>query len=237
MMIINPFVFGSGSPTPPPDPYLANRVSMLHLDGNATDVSGKVWTPNATLPYNTTTPLYGTGSLGPITALGQALTSPVSADFTFGTGDFTVELAFRFPTGSTYAGKYFFDGISGATGNLTVIQFNPTGNLAYYDPVTGAGSGALYANGPSAVSLADGLRHTVAISKVSGTIYAFCDGVMWGSQASSHNKTQTQVRLNGYGAALNLGCLNAVFDELRITKGVGRYTSNYIPSSLPFSDV
>lgn len=213
------------------DPYFASVAALLHFDGNATDVKGKVWTVSGSPGYETTSPLYGTGSLKTDGFGGsEYLTSPSSADFNFGTGDFTIELAVAVLAG-TPAGYYFFDAIGG---NLTVIQWNPTGHLAYYDPVTGS-AGALYNNGPANAALVGNGRHEIAICRSGSTIYAFCDGVMWGSQAgATHNKTHTQVRINGYGAGTTQGNVNTLFDEVRITKGVARYTANYTPRSTPF---
>lgn len=213
------------------DPFFANVSALLHLDSNLNDVTGKVWTPNGTITYDTSTPLYGSGSGVFAAALANA-TSASSADFNFGTGDFTVELAFRFPSGSTPANGYLFD--MGA-GNLTVIQTTQTGKLAYYDPVTGTGS-TLYTAGPGPTSFADGNRHTVAVTRSGTTVRAFFDGVMWASGTSNHNKTHTTACINKYGGDNTHGNVNITMDEVRVTKGVARYISNYFPATSPFPD-
>lgn len=213
------------------DPFFANVSALLHFDGNGVDVTGKTWTASNSPTFDTVAPLYGTGSLQ--TGSGPAYyTSPSNAGFNFGTGNFTIEIAFSIPSGATPAGYYFFDGVG--AGNLTVIQWNPSGDLAYYDPVTGS-SGSLYNNGPSSSALAGTGRHTIAICRSGTTIYAFFDGVMWASQTgANHNKTHTQVRINDNGSTPGQGNPLTKIDEVRITKGVARYTSNYTPSSIPF---
>ncbi len=218
------------------DPFFGNVSSLLHFDSDTVDVKGKVWAATNTPTYDTTTPLYGSGSLNTGTTGGGGivyLTSPSSADFTLGIGDFTIEFAFSILTGATPAGYYFFDGVG--AGNLCVVQWNPRAKLAYYDPVTGA-SGALYNNGPSSGPLAGTGRHTVAICRSGTTIYTFFDGVLWGSQTgANHNKSFTQGRINSYGGSSGPNSNPATkIDEFRITKGVARYTANYTPTSGPF---
>lgn len=216
------------------DPNFANVSALLHVDGNLTDQKGHVWTPTGTIAYETASQINGSASIKFATTA-VTLTSESDAAFNFGTGPFTLEFAIKFygsGVGGVPAGYYFMD--AGA-GNLTAVQWNPTGYLAYYDPVTGPG-GALYNDGPKNTTLTDGNVHRIAITRDgSGVIRAFCDGVMWGSQSgATHNKTHTTFGLNRYGGDLTHGGSDYLMDEIRITKGVCRYTANYTPSTAPF---
>lgn len=214
------------------DPYFANVVALLHLDSNYTDQIGTVWTPTGTPVFETASPIAGSGSLK-FAASAQTVTSASSSLFNFGTGDFTLEFAIKFfgtAVGSTPAGWYFMDA---GSGNLTAIQWNPSGKLAYYSPVT-TDTGALYSNGPANTTITDGNVHRIAVSRASGTTRAFCDGTMWASQTGdTSNKTHTTFCLNKYGGDTTHGGLGYMMDEVRITKGVARYTANYSPSSFP----
>jgi hypothetical protein len=212
------------------DPFFASVSDLLHFDGNLTDIKTKTWTPTGSPTYDTTTPLFGSGAIV-FSGTTKYVVSASSTVHNFGTGDFTIEFAIKFPAGSTPASTYIFD--AGA-GNLTAVQFTPSGTLAYYDPVTDT-AGALYNNGPDNSLVADGNWHRVAIVRISSIITAYFDGVAWGSQSgANHNKTHTTLCLNKYGGDATHGSTNLSMDELRVTKGVGRYSANYTPATAAF---
>jgi len=69
--------------------YAANVVSFLHFDGDLTDTSGKIWTPSGTAAASTVRNKTGSGSL--YLDGGSYLSGPTTADFDFGSGDFTID--------------------------------------------------------------------------------------------------------------------------------------------------
>jgi Concanavalin A-like lectin/glucanases superfamily len=83
-------------------------------------------------------------------------------------------------------------------------------------------------------SIVNNVWTNIVISRSSGTNYLFQDGVLIGSG------TQTFPVLNNIisiGAAFNYGfSFKGYIDEVRITKGVARYTQNFIPQTAPFAD-
>lgn len=208
------------------DPYWANVVSLLHFDGadgstTFTDQTGKSWTPAGSVQIDTAQSKFGGAS-----CLFNGTTDYLTcthADFTLGTGDFTIEMWVRL--NSTAGNQYLLD----IGSNGTIISFY-SGRILYYDSVTGIG-GDLYTAGPT---LSTGQFYHIAVSRNSGVIRAFCDGIKWGEQAGAQNKTATNANIGRYGGGGHY--LDGWLDELRITKGVGRYTANFTPPTASFPD-
>ena len=104
-----------------------------------------------------------------------------------------------------------------------------SGRLAWY-------SGGYVLAGATAVN--DGAWHHVAAARSAGTLRFFVDGVLDGSAALGRNFNTNLV----LGIGAQVGSRNSAYDfpgyidELRITKGVGRYTANFAPPTGPFPD-
>jgi hypothetical protein len=136
-----------------------------------------------------------------------------------GTGDITVEMWAHLTT--IAAGSYFFDMI---TGNQLVIQVGGDSgiNFGYYDASTGI-SGPLYEGGPVATTGAD---FHIAVSRQSGIMRAFVNGVMWGSGASSKSFTDPVAVVGQFGPGGHHQF--AYINQVRIT-AAARYTANFTP--------
>ena len=163
---------------------------------------------------------------------GDYLTVPSSADFAFGTGDFTVEFWLKSQNSSNQRGILQ---ISDATGGLSTSYAN---GLVFYFP-TGSGSIGAVVNGAGLQSANNILSlntwYHVAATR-SGTSFAmFVDGVQIITSTSSANLTASNLAVGGYYNTSYL--LNGYIDDLRITKGVARYTSNFTPPTAPFPDL
>lgn len=92
------------------DPYWANVVSLLHMDGangstTFTDQKGKTWTPNGNVQISTAQSVFG-GSSAAFDGVNDSLSIASHADFGFGTGDWTVECFVR---QTTTAAQVIFD--------------------------------------------------------------------------------------------------------------------------------
>lgn len=208
------------------DPYYANVVALLHFNGTDasttfTDEKGHTFTPAGNAQIDTAQSKFG-GASGLFDGTGDYISTPSSADFAYGTGDFTWEGWIRFAT--TAADQYFLD--HGSNGGM--IQYQ-AGTLRYYNPTTGTGS-ALYTPGGGALTA--GVWYHIAATRSSGTTRLFVDGVLKASASDSHNYGSQTLRFGGYGGG-GYG-LNGWLDDARITKGVARYTANFTPPSQEF---
>lgn len=224
-LLINPYCFASTAAT---DPNFSSVVALLHFDGSDssttfTDSSGyaRTFTPTGNAHITTAQSKHGTAS-GYFDGNGDYITAPSSTDFNFGTGDFTVETFIRFNTFPAVSGS-----IVGSYPGTWVLQYRPDqGNkIVWYD----GGSTA-----SAALSLSTGTWYHFAVCRSGTSLRIFLDGVQTGSTATN------TTNVNGTGA-LTIATLagagqsiDAWLDELRITKGVARYTSDFTPPTSAF---
>lgn len=211
------------------DEHWDKVVSLLHFDGNLTDDTGRVWNSTGTTNFSDLDAKFGKSAV----FAGSYVQGINDAGFIFNSDDFTVELFVKFsslPGSNTYSfvGNYYFndgwvlqyrndDGLGGRVrfsfgdSNYVDRSWSPTLNTWYH----------------------------LAVSRNSGLLYIFIDGLQLGATASfAHNIT-----VNG-GNSVNIGALKynssvlqyfyGSLDELRITKGVARYTENFTPPDAPF---
>lgn len=208
------------------DPYFSSVVALLHMDGadgstTFTDVKGHPFTANGNAQIDTAQRKFG-GASGLFDGTGDSLTTPSSADWAYGTGDFTWELQLRL---ATTAGNQHIIEHGGNNGTLSYDV-----GLRYYNPTAGVGS-PLYTTRPALIA---GVWHHVAVSRFGGTTRLFVDGVLKASGTDSHNYPTQALRFGDYSGGDF--AFNGHMDEVRITKGVARYTANFTPPQLPFAD-
>ena len=227
------------------DPYIANVVLLLHMAGadgatTFTDSSpaAKTITRAGAAQVSTTDALFGGSSLL-LDGSGDYLqTTTTLSSFAFGTGDFTVECWMN----TTDAGP----GV--------LLDFYETANTGcwqlYLDAPAFYGENTLSwwsTNGGSGVKIIgtdfnprDGEWHHIAVCRVSGVTRLFADGVVAGAVADTRDYTGSGISPMAVGAQVNTR--NAAYDfagridEVRITKGVGRYTTTFQRPTEPFPD-
>ena len=220
--IINPFRFtvaGGGG-----DPYFSSVKLLLHLDGSngatsATDSSSSARTMtfygNAQL--TTTSPKYGSAALL-LDGTGDYIDTPSSADFEFA-GDFTLE-AWVYLTTSSGSYKTIFG--SGTYGlyhySNTLVWYSTVGGLTTFGTIT------------------NDAWHHIAISRSGTSMKCFVDGVQSGSTlTSSTSFTCTATWKIGYDT-IGLAYLTSKIDDIRVTKGVARYTADFTAPTGAFPD-
>lgn len=222
--------YASGAATPA-------GIILMHFDGTNgsttfTDVHGVV-APTATgaAALDTSTFQFGTASLKMPTGTYISGTAS-SSSLNFGTGNFDLE-CWAFITANPGAGSVWFAGFRTTSSGASLLfgLDGPTGFLFCFrsDGTTNA-----YAR-MGAISL--NAWHAIALSRVSGNINFFVDGVYAGQATDSIN-------LNMNGLVFSVGSNTSIggtalggnmwIDELRISN-IGRYPPvNYTPSG-PFS--
>lgn len=217
------------------DPHALSVVSLLHCDeavdiygyGPGVDETGKVW-------HGTTVELYpSVKKFGASSA--YAAGSPCttyaddSADWHFGTGDFTIELwVYPIALSSTHQ-------IFGQWGDVTTS----------FNCLTSAdGSVSFNKNGASLVSMPAGTLAVntwthLAFSRVGGTMRAFADGVLEAQAVDSvaYIDSGEPLYLFRNNAAGGVWYFNALIDEWRVTKGVGRYNDTFAVQTAAFPNL
>jgi hypothetical protein len=213
----------------PSDPYFANVSLLLHMDGadgstTFTDSSSNALTVTAVgnAQVDTAQSKFG-GAAGLFDGSGDFLSIAENAVFGFGTGDFTCEAWVRL---NSTALQNILDFRTAANAQAWVWNITSS-KLGMYTP-----SGTLIAG---ATNLTTGVWYHVAITRESGTIRQFLNGAVDGSGLNSSNfQSSRPLRI---GANPSGGdAFNGHIDELRITKGIARYTAAFTPPTAPFPD-
>ena len=181
---------------------------------------------------------------------GDYATAPISSDFEFGTGDFTVE---GFVYVNSFSGIQKYVNLAsigrGALGGVPLVtngwtlRFESTQIIFYrYD-------GSVETTIARSTTVSTGTWHHIAVSRVGTNLRIFLNGTQVG--ATETNSTAYNKIATGGSQDLHIGrflsgditqqaplpyssFLNGYIDDLRITKGVARYTSNFTPPTAPF---
>lgn len=238
MSIAQRLIFGYGGGTPTPtDPYWSSVEALLHFEGadggtTFTDQSGKVWTATASATTSTAQMKFGSSS-GLFDGTTGEIHTPHSADFNLVTGDFTIE-AFVRPT-TLGAVNYVIqkDGVSGSSFSQWAIGIGS--GQPNFGWGTGNGVGG-FQSITATSTLLTGAWYHIAATRQGTTMRIFVDGVL------ENSLTQTQTMIDG-GKQVMVGYAPGSaaaqhfagnIDELRITKGVARYTASFTPPAMAF---
>jgi hypothetical protein len=174
---------------------------------------------------DTTTKKYGTGSME-FDGTGDWLKLFTTPNITLGSGDFTFE------------GWIYLNTVSGAQ---IIFDQRPASNQGVY-PVLYMNGAAMtwYINSSAAITssnLSTSTWYHFAIVRSSGSTKLYIDGTQSGSTYSDTNNYLASRSYIGISAFDETGGLNGYIDDLRITKGVARYTSAFTPPTAAFPDL
>jgi hypothetical protein len=216
-----------------------NNVSLLLTGDDLVDHSStpKTITNTGSVSVNNTTKKYGTGSMyfsGSSTgAMTTMLTVPTSSALDIKTGDFTIELWINTTSTQNYS-RIFMINSTYTTGSVGLYYDTGTGKLGFFVYDTGVGLASLAAP-------ALNTWHHVAVTRSGNTFTLFLNGELQQTttNALAMYSTSTPYYTIGNGDASVGGYspFTGYIDDLRVTKGVARYTSNFTPptAALPTS--
>ena len=207
-----------------------STVALLHCDGaNASTTvtdSGVLlsnWTAAGNAQISTAQSKFGGSSLY-FDGTGDYITPTAnSSNFAFGAGDFTIEMWVR-PTTITGADRFLYDGRPSATqGAYPTVYIDGGGYLKLYvssaTRITSAGT------------LSVNTWYHVAVCRSGTSTKIFVDGTQVGS-----TWTDTTVYLDAASRPIVGESFDGHLDEIRISKGVARYTSGFTPPTAPHPD-
>ena len=202
------------------------NVSLL-LNGNGSNGSttitdssayNRIITVNGNAQISTAQKKFGASSMF-FDGNGDYIRAANSSEFAFGTGDFTVEAWLR-GTGDFFETR---TALSSAGFGYAVTS----NTIKVWD---GQGGSYIY-NGSTTYDWTD--WHHVAISREGTTLRVFVDGSLDGTATTSRNLTEqggiVGANINQVVNTTNASVFNGYIDDLRITKGVARYTSAFTP--------
>ena len=153
-----------------------------------------------------------------------------SVDFELGSGDFTIEMWYYPQAQQDYSAIISRDGQDGPW-------------IIYHGTVLSSGNPYFSGIGASLSfgSIANYQWHHLAVTRASTVFRTFTNGVLVATGASSASATSSTDNLvigsNGGVTSGSARGIQAHIDDLRITKGVARYTSNFTPPTAPFPDI
>lgn len=218
------------------DFYTANVVLGLHCDGTNgsttfTDVTGKTVTANGNAQISTAQSKFG-GASGLFDGSGDRLTVPHSANLSFGAGDFTIECWIRptaFGAQQSIINKQAT--LASATGYL--LALSSTGAPSFY---AGDSTNGWDVSLVSGTNLSTGTWYHLAAVRSWNTFTLYVDGVSKATTTSSitvhDNANSLFIGTNTDGSTSSF---NGYLDDIRLTKGVARYTANFTPPTEAFT--
>ena len=206
------------------DQYESYIVFLSHFDGNNGD---SIVFDNTIIPISfvgvapklsTTQSKFGATSCA---CIGSGALTVNNASFNFGSGNLTIE-GFVYPTGS---------------GSPLLDCQSSTNLFAFYcDTSTSARLILNNANLISGITLTANAWQHIAIVRNGNTWNVYVNGVSAGSGTNSNSFDCTVSGIGG-AAVSGIHYFNGYVDEVRITKGIARYTSNFTPPTQAFDNV
>jgi hypothetical protein len=203
-----------------------NTILLTHFGGadgstTFTDETGKTITANGNAQIDTAQSKLG-GSSGLFDGTGDYLSTPDSADWAFGTGDFTIDFWVRF---SSTSGVQVIIGQYIDAANFWDINYeSPSIQIRFYPGPTAN----YYASWAPSINT----WYHIAWERTTTTAKLFIDGV---SQSLSEGTAFSTNDVTDLAAPLYIGSratsayFNGWLDELRISKGIARWTANFTP--------
>lgn len=223
--------------TPPTSSLTATTGTVLCVQATAyvTDSGPNdvVMTPLGSVTQAGSSP-FGSSYFGSLAFTGAvssyvAAAASNSADFAFGTGDFTIEGWVR--TNAFSTAGYIYDSRSGGSGTYPTLYINTAGVLSYH---------TLNADRISSSPLSTGTWYHVAVSRSGTSTRMFVNGVQAGSTWTDtttylNNSPRPVIGVSGFNTALN--SINGNISNLRVVKGTALYTADFTPSTTPLTAV
>lgn len=197
------------------DPYWNSVVLAMHMDDTGlTDLKGHAVTLKGNVARSSTQSKFG-GYSAAFDGSGDLASVASSSDFAFGTGDFTIEFFVR----------------QAVAGSAVLIDCRPnsSSNGEYITMYVDASVIYLYVSAAVRITgpvVSAGAWHHIALSRSSGSTRLFVDGTQAGATyADATSYISCPVNIGSSGDLVWV--LNGYIDDLRVTKGVARYTANF----------
>ena len=217
------------------DSFYANIAVLLHCDGTNgsttfTDNGPLTKTVNVggSAVISTANPKFGSGAFEGSSDANSGLKLDGSSAFAFGTGDFTVEFWARRDDSGTRP-LYSTIPVGGSTTGTLLIEVN--GGVTR---VVIEGSAVITGTGLYTI----GVWNHIALTRSGTNLKLFFNGTQEGGTATNSTNLIANTDCPSIGLNLNSAILpfTGGLDDIRVTKGVARYTSNFTAPTEAFED-
>lgn len=226
---------------PETDPYFANVSLLLHM--NTSDLSSTSFVDSSSNAFpvtgngviiSTAQSKFG-GASGQFDGSTSYLTVPDNTAWDFGNGNFTVETWVRFVSNSVTQ-AIVGQRTSGSSNIAWYFSYSASTGLNFNYSSTGTG----LQTRSVAFTPAINTWYHLAVTRSSADLRFFVDGTQQGTTQSAGTTTffnsTAVLQVGALNTSGRTSYLNGFIDDLRITKGVARYTSNFTVRTDPFPD-
>ncbi|MEI6379184.1 MAG: LamG-like jellyroll fold domain-containing protein [Candidatus Falkowbacteria bacterium] len=212
------------------DSYTKLLVHMHGASGNTTFIDsssvGNVLTNYNSVAYSSAQSLYN-GTSGKFNGTNQYLRLPYSSNFNLSSGDWTIDAWFNSNSFASSQAIISKDK-NGLNYDWSLLLLNTT-TIALY---TAGTSQNLTVTVPAMVP---GQWYHLAYIRSGTSDYIYLNGVSYGSKVMSiTNNSQDYITIGCNGWNNPNTFFNGYIDELRVSKGIARWTANFTPPSLPY---
>lgn len=228
------YASGGGGVTDPYNDYVVCLLKGAGTNGGTTFTdtrTARTWTRTGTgITTTTAESVFGGSSIRFVTGSGDYLASDTHTDFGFHTMDYTCEVWYKFNTLNGAQQKYLIELRNAGVSAFPLVYLGSDNVMRVYY------NGSIVITG-SAVTT--GTWYHIALSRVSGVTRLFRNGVQQGSNWTDTNRYERFTRIILGKAADNLGGSEQTdgwLNDFRITKGIGRYSSNFTPPAAYFDN-
>ncbi len=197
------------------DPHWDGVVALLHFDGDLKDETGAVWSSTGAVNFD------GDGIFDKCASFsGSPADRCTRAIPSLGNGDFTIEFFAKFNSRSVQSN---FIEILNSSG------IHPYGRLTIYQA---SSSLRVFSAGVHIYTTTPIGWFHCAVVRSGGIVNMYVEGTKVGADwATAKDFDQTVLNIGG---SFGTNSMDGSLDELRITKGVARYTANFVPPDKPF---
>jgi hypothetical protein len=228
-------VTGDGDPMPT-DPDYASVSLLLHLDGAHASTTFTDGSPAARAvsvgggspAISTAESRFGGASLS--VSGSSWISTPASADLDFGSGPFTIECWLR----RSGSGEFYSQRTGGVFTPLE-IEVDSSGNILIMVANAAMNNWQYINQAFNNVTVPANTWTHVALVGTGSLFRCFIEGV-----EASNSLSYTPLGVAAGPTVIGRGgdsSYSGFIDELRVTKGIARYTANFTPPSAPFPEI
>ena len=165
---------------------------------------------------------------------GDYLSIPDDDAFDLGTGNFTIEGWVNYSSTGLFTTVLSKGWPTGSAGGAFVVTLN-AGNLLFFAE-SGSDSWDIALNRVIVAGLQLSTWYHIAITRSGNTFRTFNNGVVVETWTNSLGLMNNSDIVSVGATKTGSNGMNGYIDDLRITKGVARYTANFTPPTAPFPD-
>jgi len=210
--------------------------SLLHFNGadastTFSDESSKSWTRYGNAQIDTAESKFG-GTSGKFDGTGDGIDTPDNSDFDFGSGDFTIDMWVNFASGG--GGGYLFAKTAAGAVQDSYEALVTGSKIYFYYSTDGSilNAGAI----SNTINPFGGPWYHFAFVRYGSNWTWYIDGQQSGSNPAAATLFASTSRFSvGFtNRSIAYTPWNGWIDEVRVSKGIARYTGNFTPPTYPY---